>query len=185
MSKSNPEIYNIYDIFEEKEEEEKKLKFGKKKSGRKSKNISEENYLSENKKMRFHSKFKKDNMRSKIITNFITFIISFLNDYGKQFINQKEDLFKKISYDLRKKVNTNYLCKLMSLSLKEFCNLKISIKHKKNERLNLNSIDLLTNYFGKDFVEMKISQFYKNFYLKENDDLKICFYQISNKTENF
>ena len=165
----------FYDILDENEE----------RKGRKRKNINEENNVLEKKRKRYHTKYKKDNIRSVILTSFISFIVSFLNDYGKKFINQKQDLFKKFAYKLRAKSNSTKLKEIMMLTLKEYCELKVSSKHKKNDNLNFNSISLLSNYFGKDFLNLKLYQFYENFYLVENSDKFNIIYNISEKTENF
>ena len=133
---------------------------------------------------RTHTKRKKDNMRSKIMTHFSKFIISFLNDYGKKFYpNQKTDFFKKVDYKLRNKVNINSINEMMQKTLKEFCELKVSTKHRNCETLNLNSLNLLSTVFDKNFFEKKICEFYKDFYLKDIDELSD--YGITNKTQNF
>ena len=72
---------------------------------------------------------------------------------------------------------------MMQKTLKEFCELKVSTKHRNCETLNLNSLNLLSTVFDKNFFEKKICEFYKDFYLKDIDELSD--YGITNKTQNF
>ena len=155
----------------------------KNKLGRKRKEEINENGI---KYPRAHTKYKKDNMRSKIMTHFSKFIISFLNDYMKKiYPEEKNDFFKKVDYKLRNKVNTDSINNIMQKTLKEFCKLKVSTKHKNCENLNLDSLNLLSNYFEKNFFDKKISEFYKDFYLSNDMEKLKTVYGISNKTKNF
>ena len=152
----------------------------KNKLGRKRKEEINENGI---KYPRAHTKYKKDNMRSKIMTHFSKFIISFLNDYGKNFFpNQKNDFFKKV--DNRNKININSINNMMQKSLNEFCGL-ISLKYQNYENINFNSLNILSNYFEPNFFEKKISEFYKDFYLSKDIEKLKTVYGISNKTKNF
>ena len=133
-----------------------------------------------------HSKKKKDNMRSKIMTHFSNFVISFLNDYGKKFYpEEKNDFFKKVDYKLRKKVNIDSINKIMQITLREFCELKVSTKNKDCENLNLNSLHLLSNYFEDNFFDIKLYDFYTNFYLSKDIEKLERYYGITKKTKNF
>ena len=129
-------------------------------------------------------------MRSKIMTHFSKFIISFLNDYMKKiYPEEKNDFFKKVDYKLRNKVNTDSINNIMQKTLKEFCKLKVSTKHKNCENLNLNSLNLLSNYFKNNFEEnflkKKISDFYQDFYCSEDVEKLVRDYGITNQTKNF
>ena len=129
-------------------------------------------------------------MRSKIMTHFSNFVISFLNDYGKKFYpEEKNDFFKKVDYKLRNKVNADSINNIMQKTLKEFCKLKVSTKHKNCENLNLNSLNLLSNYFKNNFEEnflkKKISDFYQDFYCSEDVEKLVRDYGITNQTKNF
>jgi hypothetical protein len=155
----------------------------KNKLGRKRKEEINENGI---KYPRAHTKYKKDNMRSKIMTHFSKFIISFLNDYGKNFFpNQKNDFFKKVDNKLRNKVNINSINNMMQKTLNEFCELKVSTKYQNYENINFNSLNILSNYFEPNFFEKKISEFYKDFYLSKDIEKLKTVYGISNKTKNF
>ena len=135
---------------------------------------------------RTHTKYKKDNMRSKIMTHFSNFVISFLNDYGKKFYpEEKNDFFKKVDYKLRNKVNADSINNIMQKTLKEFCKLKVSTKHKNCENLNLNSLNLLSNYFEDNFFDIKLYDFYTNFYLSKDIEKLERYYGITKKTKNF
>ena len=79
---------NFYDIFDDDDTEENSshvINFHIKKNnlGRKRKEEINENITEKKNTKRTHTKYKKDNMRSKIMTHFSKFIISFLNDYMK------------------------------------------------------------------------------------------------------
>ena len=181
----------MYDMLDEKSDEESfeivknpKLinKLGRK---RKEKNTNV-NWNEIKNTKRNHTKYKKDNMRSKIMTHFFTFIISFLNDYGKKFFpNQKNDFFKKVDNKLRNKVNINSINNMMQKTLNEFCELKVSTKYQNYENINFNSLNILSNYFEPNFFEKKISEFYKDFYLSKDIEKLKTVYGISNKTKNF
>ena len=181
--------FNFYDMLDEETEENygNGIKFHLKKNlGRKRKDEKNEkgNEIKINK--RTHTKRKKDNMRSKIMTHFSKYVISFLNDYGKKFfLNQKNDFFKKVDYKLRNKVNIKSINNMMQKTLSEFCKLKVSSKHKNCENLNLDSLNLLSNYFEKNFFDKKISEFYKDFYLSNDMEKLKTVYGISKKTKNF
>ena len=75
----------FYDILDENEE----------RKGRRRKNINEENNVLEKKRKRYHTKYKKDNIRSVILTSFISFIVSFLNDYKIMKNNSNSEHKKK------------------------------------------------------------------------------------------
>ena len=125
-------------------------------------------------------------MRSKIMTHFSNFVISFLNDYGKKFYpEEKNDFFKKVDYKLRKKVNRDSINKIMKKTLREFCELKVSTKNKDCENLNLNSLHLLSNYFEDNFFDIKLYDFYTNFYLSKDIEKLERYYGITNQTKNF
>ena len=171
---SNKIEINLYDLLDD-ETDKSSLNIKKNKLGRKRKEIKNTK--------RNHTKYKKDNMRSKIMTHFSKFIISFLNDYGKIFLpNQKNDFFKKV--DNRNKININSINNMMQKSLNEFCGL-ISLKYQNYENINFNSLNILSNYFEPNFFEKKISEFYKDFYLSKDIEKLKTVYGISNKTKNF
>ncbi len=177
---------NCYDIFDDDTEDNSShvinFQVERKQLGRKRKEEINEN----TKRIRTHSKYKQDNMRSTIMHHFSNFVISFLNDYGKKFYpEEKNDFFKKVDYKLRNKVNTDSINNIMQKTLKEFCKLKVSTKHKNCENLNLNSLNLLSNYFEKNFFDKKISEFYKDFYLSNDMEKLKTVYGISKKTKNF
>ena len=170
---------NFYDIFDDDTEDNSShvINFQVKRNnlGRKRKEEIIENINEKKNTKRTHTKYKKDNMRSKIMTHFSKFIISFLNDYMKKiYPEEKNDFFKKVDYKLRNKVNTDSINNIMQKTLKEFCELKVSTKHKNCENLNFNSLNLLSNYFKNNFednfLEKKISDFYQDFYLSNDID---------------
>ena len=181
---------NSYDIFDDDTEDNSSdvinFQVERKQLGRKRKEEINENITEKKNTKRIHSKIKKDNMRSKIMTHFSNFVISFLNDYGKKFYpEEKNDFFKKVDYKLRKKVNRDSINKIMKKTLREFCELKVSTKNKDCENLNLNSLHLLSNYFEDNFFDIKLYDFYTNFYLSKDIEKLERYYGITNQTKNF
>ena len=160
----------------------------KSKKGRKKKNIikNESSISQAYLNSKIHSKYRDDNIRNKIFTHFIFFIISFLNDYGKQFIHKKKILFfKGISYKFRQKLNFDTIKIIMSYSIKEFCNLPVSTKHKNCVNLNAKSFKLLSKFFDEEFTNMKICNLYQYFYYPNNLDLIKTYFGLSDEIENF
>ena len=181
---------NSYDIFDDDTEDNSShvinFQVERKQLGRKRKEEINENITEKKNRKRIHSKYKKDNMRSKIMTHFSNFVISFLNDYGKKFYpEEKNDFFKKVDYKLRKRVNIDSINNIMKKTLREFCELKVSTKNKDCENLNLNSLHLLSNYFEDNFFDIKLYDFYTNFYLSKDIEKLERYYGITNQTKNF
>ena len=147
---------NIYDIFEEEKEEKSK---GKK-------------------------KIKKYNLRSNILTQFSNFIISFLNDYSKNFLpfQKQGNLFKKIKYKLRK-INIQSIKEFMNYSIYDFCKLEVSSRYKKDQ--NFDSLQKVKNYFKNDFLDLKLFEFYQKFFLSKDFSIIKQKYGLSSKTQNF
>ena len=147
---------NIYDIFEEEKEEKSK---GKK-------------------------KIKKYNLRSNILTQFSNFIISFLNDYSKNFLpfQKQGNLFKKIKYKLRK-INIQSIKEFMNYSIYDFCKLEVSSRYNKNQ--NFESLQKVKNYFKNDFLDLKLFEFYQKFFLSKDFSIIKQKYGLSSKTQNF
>ncbi len=181
---------NSYEIFDDDTEDNSShtinFQVERKQLGRKRKEEINENINEKKNTKRTHTKYKKDNMRSKIMTHFSNFVISFLNDYGKKFYpEEKNDFFKKVDYKLRKRVNIDSINNIMKKTLREFCELKVSTKNKDCENLNLNSLHLLSNYFEDNFFDIKLYDFYTNFYLSKDIEKLERYYGITNQTKNF
>lgn len=179
VSKKNNDIEEIKNVLN-------KFKILKSKRGRKIKNDNknESPKSKTNLESKIHSKYRNDNIRNKIFTHFIFFVISFLNDYGKQFIHQKI-FFKGITYKFRQKLNFQKIQNIMSCTIKDFCNIPVSSKYKNCENLNLKSFNLLSKFFDEEFVNMKICNLYKYCYYKNNFKLIKTYFGLSDKIENF
>ena len=194
MNIDKKEKRNIYDIFIEEEKEtviinkNKYFETQKSKKGRKLKNSikNEHLFLNKKSKTRIHSKNSDDNLRNKIFTHFLSFIIDFLNDYAKKFINQKKDFFKGISYKYRQKLSFEKIEMIMSFSIRDFCEkIPVSIKYKTNTKLNFTSFNLFSKFFDEDFINMKICNLYKYCYYP-NDLIKFKkYFGLNNSIENF
>ena len=142
-----------------------------------------------------HDKCKKDNIKSLIMTHFIKFIICFLNDFSKKLISNAINLFKKIDFEERKKINIQFIKKFIEMTLSDFCKLKISKKYSKDVEPNENykNFEIIKNYFPKEIREMKLRKLYENFYICQNFDIlkekygltnTINFFSLLNEKEN-
>ena len=129
-------------------------------------------------------KIKKYNLRSNILTQFSNFIISFLNDYSKNFppFKKKENPFKKIKYKLRR-INIQSIKDFMNYTIDDFCKLEVSSKYRINQ--NYESFQKFKNYFDKDFLDLKLFDFYQKFFLSKNFSTIKQKYGLSMKTQNF
>ena len=129
-------------------------------------------------------KIKKYNLRSNILTQFSNFIISFLNDYSKNFppFKKKENPFKKIKYKLRR-INIQSIKDFMNYTIDDFCKLEVSSKYRINQ--NYESFQKFKKYFDKDFLDLKLFDFYQKFFLSKNFSTIKQKYGLSMKTQNF
>ncbi len=129
-------------------------------------------------------KIKKYNLRSNILTQFSNFIISFLNDYSKNFppFKKKENPFKKIKYKLRR-INIQSIKDFMNYTIDDFCKLEVSSKYRINQ--NYESFQKFKGYFDKDFLDLKLFDFYQKFFLSKNFSTIKQKYGLSMKTQNF
>ena len=130
------------------------------------------------------TKYRIDNIRSKIMNHFSNFIINFLNDYAKRLFNYEKVVFVKTNYNARKNVDIKSISEFMNLSIEEFCSLDISSKIKKYPlNHNLKAFNIVKNSLDYNFINQKISKFYQNFYLNQKNILKN--YNLREKTRNF
>lgn len=134
--------------------------------------------------LRKKTKYRKDNIRSKIINHFSNFIINFLNDYVKKQFHFEKVVFVKTNYNERKKVDIKSMSSFMNLTIKDFCSLKISSKIKTYpSNHNIQALNEVKDSFERNFVNQKLSKFYENFYLNKNNILKD--FNLSDSTRNF
>ena len=143
-----------------------------------------------------HSALDDDNILRKIQVHFLTFLVTFTNDYldAISINNNKKNkyYFKQIDYNLKKTINHDSIEKMKSSTIGQILQNKASPKHKKCED-NINQIiynnlcekypDIKENYFNKLFKE-----FFIEFYYNKSDNpiivngIKV---NLSIKTNNF
>ena len=179
---------NIKKIFKLKFYGDKEINknFLQKKRGRKSSKKSKH----------YHSALDDDNILRKIQVHFLTFLVSFTNDYIDALsINKgkKNDIhFKHLDYKFKKVINHKSIEKLKVANIGQILKNKVSPKNKVNE--NINQIiylkicqqfpDLKNNYFNKLFNEFFIEYYYNN---KNKNPIIINGVKVnlSDKTKNF
>ena len=127
------------------------------KRGRKEKEGNNKN--KKNKKM--HGSDDFDNIQRKIQVSFISFLIRFGNDALKSIFGKKTKFnFKDVNYDLKKKVNHNYIEYLKKCNYSDILQMKISPKNKKHKedenKETFNEIcqysDILKRLFEKNYL---------------------------------
>ena len=129
------------------------------------------------------TKYRIDNIRSKIMNHFSNFIINFLNDYAKRLFNYEKVVFVKTNYNARKNVDIKSISEFMNRTIKQFCSLKISSKIKRYpSNHNIEALNQVENDLGSNFLNQKLSEFYEKYYL--NDDI-LKDYNLSDTTKNF
>ena len=179
---------NIKKIFKLKFCGDKEIKknFMQKKRGRKSSKKSKH----------YHSALDDDNILRKIQVHFLTFLVSFTNDYIDALsidIDKKDVIhFKHLDYKFKKVINHESIEKLKASNIGQIIQTKVSPKNKGNENINqliYSKIcqqfpDLKYNYFNKFFKEFFIEYYYnnKNENLIKINDVKV---NLSDKTKDF
>ena len=129
---------------------------------------------------------RKDHVRSKILNHFMNFIILFLNEYTHKIYSCQKVYFTKIDYSERKKVNVESIKKLMDLTIEQLCQLKTSKKYSiYDEKNNHECLEIIRKDLKEEFINMKISDFYQNYYLCEDEEYLKKEFGISSKTQNF
>ena len=181
---SSTKMNTITDNREEKPSKTISFKtFTNQKRGRKVK--KENNKL--NRKIHDASDF--DNIQRKIQVSFITFLIRFGNDLLKSIFGKKTKYnFKDLNYELKKKVNHDYIESLKKCSYSDIIKMKISPKNKKfgedANKVTFNEIckysDTLKKLFEKNYLYI-FQKYYCNLKNEANiDGIKI---KLSPKTK--
>ncbi len=131
---------------------------------------------------------RRDNIRSKIMNHFISFLLSFLNDYVKKIYKIQKVTFTKIKYDEKKKVDFKSIEEFMNLTLEQFCQKKCSTKCSIiAPNNNYESFLLIEDKLKEvNLNNMLLSNFYSKFYLNEDKEFLEKTFGINfAKTQNF
>ena len=113
---------NIFEVRIEKENNKSLIK-KKRKRGRQIENLNSK---------RCHYSYCTDNLICKIQVNYISFIISFLNEI-LEILNYKER-FYELDYNFKKQVNQKYLNEMKEKSIRDIISNKISEKYKNKDK---------------------------------------------------
>lgn len=135
-----------------------------------------------------HTKFSLDNVKIKLFSHFCNYIINFINDYIKKIFAYQKRKLRRIKYRIKQKIFRDSLFNLMNMTIEEFCNLEISDKYKKETDQNSVNFQIIKQYLDQEFINIKLLDFYKLFYL-ENNPIRVekikNDYGLTDKTENF
>ena len=154
------------------------------KRGRKVKNNTHKNN-------RIHSASDDDNLLRKIQVHFISFIIFFVNDIIKSFINIKNPpLFKNLDYKIKKIVNYKYVEYLKSKKISEIIQLAVSPKMKvHDESVNKKIYNKVCNIspFLYQFLEQSYLSLFNIYFYNKNNIFEINGKEVrlSIKTKTF
>lgn len=188
LIKKNKIIQKIFKLKTFGEHEIKKTIFHKKR-GRKS---------LKNKQRHIHSAIDDDNILRKIQVHFLSFLVSFTNDYidalSKNIDKKKIIHFKQLDYKYKKKINHETIEKMKSSNIGQILQMRASPKNKGCD--NINQIiylklceqfpDLKQNYFNKLVIEYFVEYYYNNNDKNKNliiiNDVNVKF---SIKTKNY
>lgn len=183
--------FEIYDIFDDNDNEistNEEIQFTNDKMKIELKKKRKQILNTENKDDNENKYIRKDNIRSAITNHFFTFIISFLNEYLLKLFpkKKKRETFKKIDAKFKLVKNFESLNKIMNLSIKDLCELDITPKNS-NFPKNYNSylLNKFSKLFSQDFLNLKLYQFYQDFYLNNDFELLRNKFGITIKTKNF
>lgn len=140
---------------------------------------------------RVHSSLDDDNLLRKIQTHFINFIIFFVNDIIKTFINIKNPpLFKSLDYNIKKIVNYKYVEYLKSKKISEIIQLSVSPKLKvHDETVNKKIYNRVCSIspFIAQFLQQSYLSLFNIYYYNKNKKFEINGkeVQLSLKTKTF
>ena len=144
---------------------ESKIKKIIRKRGRKRKNEDNNNY-------RIHTAGDEDNLLRKIQVHFLSFLINFVNDVIKTFINSKNPpLFKNLDYKIKKTIRRSFLNDLKSKKISEILQLRVSPKMKLHDE-NVNKViyTKICNIcpFMGEFLEENYLNLFKEYFYNKN-----------------
>lgn len=143
-----------------------------------------------------HNRTDFDNLQTKIQVHCINFLINFVNDIVHTVFNSKENSFKNINYQAKKRINYSYIIKLFQNPIKDIITEEITKKYKtlKNEKLDFNKklyekLSENSKWF-KNFLDMKYINFFRLYYYYnkkplENVTINSIAISVSNSTKSF
>ena len=147
--------------------------------------------LNTNNNGRTHSGSDDDNLLRKIQVHFLSFIINYINDVIKTFINNRNPpLFKNLDYSIKKRVNHQFVEKLKSYNISQILQMAVSPKMKiHDETVNKKIYWKVCNIcpFMYIFLERNFQSLFKEYYYNKNKIFEVNgkVIQLSLKTKTF
>ena len=175
----NIPINNLYlvDNFKKEEDKTKNLKYEFqvdskliiKKRGR---------YKVNDKSIKVHDKFSRDNILRKIQVHYISFLLSFMNTVLKTFGYTHK--FLQLNYDFKKNVNKTFIDSLKTKTIRDIICNKISQKYKTHdEDINMRIYEQIKeNKVINNILSENYLRFFKKFYYKSNKVINLQEYGL-------
>ena len=115
---------------------------------------------------KIHDKHTIDNVLRKVQVNYMTFLISFINEILKN-LNYNEK-FLKLDYSIKKNINKDFFESLKTKNIEEIICSKISGKYKKEKKNNRNIFEKIKEKKNKEkkVIINILSENYLNFFWK-------------------
>jgi hypothetical protein len=153
---SENEIYHVKQSKKSQNESSVKFTIKSKKRGR----------VKQKKINKIHDKHTIDNVLRKIQVNYITFLISFINEILKN-LNYNER-FLKLDYSIKKNINKDFFESLKTKNIEEIICSKISDKYKKEKKNNRNIFEKIKEKKNKEkkVIINILSENYLDFFWK-------------------
>jgi len=131
-----------------------------------------------------------DNIQKMIQSHFFNYIINISNDAIRTICNSPKKKFKKIDYNIKKKVNAQFFQLLKSYSLRDILEMDISSKYTKfSKEHNKTILNSINNIWLDKFFNMNYLELFEFYYNKGKPGNKISFKGkdiiFSRKTKNF
>ena len=147
--------------------------------------------LNTNNKNRIHSASDDDNILRKIQVHFLSFIVNYINDVIKTFVNDRNPpLFKNLDYKIKKQVNHKFVEKLKSLKISQILQMAVSPKMKiHDETVNKKIYWKICNLcpFMYIFLQKSYQSLFNEYYYNKNKIFEVNekIIHISPKTKTF
>lgn len=156
----------------------------KKKKGRRKKNEPIKNIKQS------HSKYRKDNKKNKIKTQFLNFVIEYSNGFIKGgLINVHNIKFRKLPHSFKADTSIIRNRELLNKTVKDILVCEVSSKYKnKNGQNTINYYKIKNrcnnNYDFEELLNTKLEDFFNYTYMATNYEEIIQKYQIKRKKDN-
>ena len=145
--------------------------------GRKRKNETHHNYDVYDYDYSVHNKFRSDNLLTKIQVNFLTFLVTFINEILSLMGIKGE--FSQIDYSYKKRVTKKFVSYLKGLNIGQVLLLEISPKYIKKDT-NRNLYDkIIKNPVINNILSENYLTIFKNIYLRNERTINMEKYGLN------